>query len=95
MEAVQPQQPQQQETRISREEFIQIQKMNSLSNQVSSQSLRIADLESQLALANVEMSNQNKMLEDLKAENEKLKASAEKLIGEDPLDQEEASSNIN
>ena len=89
------QQPQSQENRISREEFVQIQKMNSLSNQVSGQSLRIADLESQLALANVEMSNQNKMLEDLKAENEKLKANAEKLIGEDPLDQEEAPSNIN
>jgi chromosome segregation ATPase len=91
MEAAQKsQQPQQQETKISREEYLQIQKLNSLSNQVSQQALRIAELESQLSLASAEFQGMNRQLESLQEENNKLKAESDKLPGEGQIIEGEA-----
>ena len=85
MEAQQKQQQElqpDQQKRITRDEYVQIQKLNSLSNQVSQQSLRIADLEAQLSLANAEFQQINSQMEELTKENNELKSKLGELPGE-------------
>ena len=81
---------QQQGQEITQEQFLNMQRATSLSKQVSQQALTIADLESQIALANTVLAQERKRVEDLEKELAGLKAAAEKLPGEGNLLEGEA-----
>ena len=75
-------QQQQQGQEITQEQFLNMQRATSLSKQVSQQALTIADLESQIALANTVLAQEKQRIEELEKELAGLKSAAEKLPGE-------------
>lgn len=86
MEQQQAQQQQGQE--MTQEQFLSMQRATSLSKQVSQQALTIAELESQLALANNVIAQDRKRIEDLEKELAGYQAAADKLPGENILEGE-------
>lgn len=83
-------QQQQQGQEITQEQFLNMQRATSLSKQVSQQALTIADLESQIALANNMLARDKQRIEELEKELAGLRAAAEKLPGESNIVEGEA-----
>ena len=76
------QQQQQQGQEMTQEQFLSMQRATSLSKQVSQQALTIADLESQINLANNVIAQDRNRIEEMEKELAGYKAAAEKLPGE-------------